>query len=137
MFNFHFAAALEFVEVPVRSVAQRVPEAQGRLIADVALEPVGGDIEIGQRVPARALDAAAQRRGLEERPVPPRGSRQAVLKEHPDDSEHGQAPVGYLRAEFLLPEPSLLDGAKDAERSQEALAVVTWFARRLEEAQLN
>mmetsp|Transcript_100218 Transcript_100218/g.287925 ORF Transcript_100218/g.287925 Transcript_100218/m.287925 type:complete len:211 (+) Transcript_100218:299-931(+) len=85
------AAAQEVLLVAVRGEVQGVPEAVGRLDAQLVLE-------------------RSQRRGRVERPIAPRAASKTILEKHADDRHHGQAAVRQLRIQALLPQHRIRGG---------------------------
>jgi len=114
------AAALEGLLVAVLGVAEGVPEAERRLHAQLGLEgPERGVGVIGPVTPSRA--------------------GQAILEEHADDGHHGEATIGKLGVEALLPQLGITCSKKGrlpatiASSGRRRVGVVAEAARGLAE----
>merc|ERR1711959_20730 len=119
MLDLDRAAALEGCHVAISSEAKRIPETNRLLHTELALE-------------------SPQRRCGVQRPIAPCRACQAILEEHTDDRNHGQASVGNLSCQLLC----LLGWIG---RGQDLEAIVSWCAclvilkatRELAEAEIS
>merc|ERR1719264_1251727 len=101
MLDLRDAAAAERIGVAVLGVAQRIPEAERRLHAELGLEG-----------PQRGVGV--------ETPVPPGGAGEPVLEEHANDGHHGKTAICEFGVELSLAELGIEDGAAGIGRAQDA-----------------